>query len=106
MTCGRSSPGSARSIRLRRAPKASRLLSKQGLIGTLYPRASGLSGRSGAERPTHPKPGSYSPSFVRCRGCAAIAEFKSDIYSPRDQDILTLNDAIEKTPIASPEDLK
>ena len=38
--------------------------------------------------------------------CAAIAEFKSDIYSPRDQDILTLNDAIEKTPIASPEDLK
>ena len=38
--------------------------------------------------------------------CAAIAEFKSDIYSHRDQDILTLNDAIEKTPIASPEDLK
>jgi hypothetical protein len=38
--------------------------------------------------------------------CAAIAEFKSDIYSHRDQDILTLKDAIEKTPIASPEDLK
>jgi hypothetical protein len=38
--------------------------------------------------------------------CAAIAEFKSDIYSQRDQDILTLKDAIEKTPIASPEDLK
>ena len=33
--------------------------------------------------------------------CAAIAEFKSDIYSH-----LTLKDAIEKTPIASPEDLK
>ena len=38
--------------------------------------------------------------------CAAIAEFKSDIYSHREQDIVALNNAIERTPIASPEDLK
>lgn len=38
--------------------------------------------------------------------CAAIAEFKSDIYSHREHDILSLNEAIEKTPIASPEDVK
>ena len=38
--------------------------------------------------------------------CAAIAEFKSDIYSHHEHDILSLNEAIEKTPITSPEDLK
>ena len=38
--------------------------------------------------------------------CAAIAEFKSDIYSHREPDIVALNNAIERTPIASPEDLK
>ena len=38
--------------------------------------------------------------------CAAIAEFKSDIYSHHEQDIVALNNAIERTPIASPEDLK
>ena len=38
--------------------------------------------------------------------CAAIAEFKSDIYSHREQDIIALNNAIERTAIASPEDLR
>lgn len=37
--------------------------------------------------------------------CAAIAEYKSDIYSHREQDIISLNNAIERTPIASPKDL-
>jgi hypothetical protein len=37
--------------------------------------------------------------------CAAIAEFKSDIYSHHEEDIIALNKAIERTPIASPEDL-
>ena len=38
--------------------------------------------------------------------CAAIAEFKSDIYSHREKDVLDLNSAIERAPIASPEDVK